>query len=302
MPQNWLRYLFLITIITALFFASDAPVRADDIDDVLSLVNQERAAIGLSPLALHPALNTAALNHARDMFINDYFSHTGLNCSNPSTRIAATGYVYTLAGENIATGYKTPLAVMRAWMESPGHRANILHGSFVHMGLARVGDYWVQTFGQPGTGTGQYDPACLSRLAGQMPSLSVLDATSAANEILIEVPPLAAGLYLNDLDAPAAPIAIFCNGTGPDSGLSIWRYENDDAIAAISLSGQRLAREVSAAIGGQQNRMFATTGNISLWALSTGEFQVQYIDPMTPDYQYAFIFPATICGNLLPAG
>lgn len=135
---------------------------------VLQLVNQERTKRNLKPLSLSEKLDTAADLHSKDMAMNDYFSHTGKNGSSPGTRIEKAGYTkWTTWGENIAAGQTTPESVVRAWMNSPGHRANILNPRFTHMGLGytflandtgRVNyrHYWTQTFAAGDPNPGQY--------------------------------------------------------------------------------------------------------------------------------------------------
>ncbi len=118
---------------------------------VLSLVNAERAKAGCGAVTLNGRLNAAALAHSQDMSANDYFSHTGLNGSQPWDRAEAAGYDYRSIGENIAYGYGSAERVMNGWMNSSGHRANILNCNFTEMGLGHVaaGDYWTQLFGRP---------------------------------------------------------------------------------------------------------------------------------------------------------
>jgi len=124
--------------------------------ELLSLVNQDRANNGLPPLTIDPLLNTAAQAHAQDMADKEFFSHTNLDNWSPWQRMDYYGIEYSSAGENIATGHDTPSQVETAWMDSPGHMANILGDSFGKIGLGIVpsnpsdryypGYYWVQTF------------------------------------------------------------------------------------------------------------------------------------------------------------
>ena len=127
---------------------------------VVDLVNQERAKVGCSPLAMNTALNNAALGHSEDMARNDFFSHTGSDGSLPWDRMTRAGYQWSGAGENIAAGYVTPEDVMNGWMGSAGHRANILNCSFRDIGVGytylandtgsvNYFHYWTQVFGAP---------------------------------------------------------------------------------------------------------------------------------------------------------
>ncbi len=126
--------------------ANMAPTSSDIASVVaatLCLVNDERIRFGESALIEDPRLAAAALGHSRDMDARDYFSHVSPTGSTLLTRIEASGFIpngnvgYTL-GENIAWGtlwLGTPKGIVKAWMESPGHRANILNGSFRYTGV-----------------------------------------------------------------------------------------------------------------------------------------------------------------------
>lgn len=114
--------------------ASDANA-AQLANEVLALVNQERAANGLAAVTLNAQLNQAAQRHSFDMGCKFFLSHTGSDGSDPGARIDATGYYWLTWGENVAAGYSTAATVMNGWMNSPGHRANILNGSFTEMGI-----------------------------------------------------------------------------------------------------------------------------------------------------------------------
>ena len=122
---------------------------------VFDLVNQERAVNGLHALNCDDRLVLAARNHSEDMVENNYFSHTSLDGRQFFTRITNAGYLWSNAGENIAAGYGTPQAVMNGWMNSSGHRANILDSTFCDLGVGYAygasttyGDYWTQDFGR----------------------------------------------------------------------------------------------------------------------------------------------------------
>ncbi|MGI9430836.1 MAG: CAP domain-containing protein, partial [Myxococcota bacterium] len=122
--------------------------------DVVLLVNAERANEGLAPLAIDDRLTASAQKHAQDMAQNDFFSHTGSNGSRFNERIADEGYSGGALAENIAAGYSSPAAVVEGWMNSTGHRANILNGGLRHIGVGHVqqsgtqyGQYWSQSFG-----------------------------------------------------------------------------------------------------------------------------------------------------------
>ena len=118
--------------------------------EVFTLLNQERAVQGLHLLAADTALIAAARAHSQDMSQNNYFSHTNLQGKSAGQRMLEAGYSLNAWGENIAAGFTTPASVMNAWMNSPGHRANILGASFcdVGVGYESQGGYWTQDFGR----------------------------------------------------------------------------------------------------------------------------------------------------------
>lgn len=115
---------------------------------VANLVNQERAKAGLPALTLNWELSRVARYKSQDMHDKKYFSHTSPTYGSPFNMITSFGISYRTAGENIAKGQSTPQEVMNAWMNSPGHRANILNASFTKIGVGYVADgkYWTQLF------------------------------------------------------------------------------------------------------------------------------------------------------------
>jgi len=114
----------------------------------VDLVNAERAKAGCSPVTLEARLTQAAQAHSEDMAAHQNMSHTGSDGSSPGDRITRAGYDWRAYGENVAYGYATPEQVMDAWMNSPGHRANILDCDYQEIGVghAQPGDYWTQDF------------------------------------------------------------------------------------------------------------------------------------------------------------
>jgi uncharacterized protein YkwD len=122
--------------------------------EVVRLVNVERAKTGCSPVAANDALAKAARDHSTDMAKNNYFSHTSLDGTQFADRISRAGYQWRGAGENIAKGQRTPADVMNAWMNSSGHRANIVNCGFRDLGVGLAYDgtntpLWTQDFGTP---------------------------------------------------------------------------------------------------------------------------------------------------------
>lgn len=110
----------------------------------------------VSPLTWNDRLFSAAARHSRDMATNNYFSHTGLDGRSPSQRIAAEGYAWSWAGENIAAGQQTVTSVMNGWLASAGHCANIMRAEYRDVGVSCVqqngstyGKYWTMALARP---------------------------------------------------------------------------------------------------------------------------------------------------------
>ncbi|WP_369405010.1 CAP domain-containing protein [Piscibacillus salipiscarius] len=117
---------------------------------VVELVNQERQERGLQPLKASSELSDVAREKSRDMAKNNYFSHTSPTYGSPFDMMKQFGIDYRTAGENIAMGQTTPEQVMNGWMNSDGHRKNILSSNFTHIGVGYVESngqtYWTQMF------------------------------------------------------------------------------------------------------------------------------------------------------------
>lgn len=116
--------------------------------EVIRLVNAERAKYGLAALQEDAALTRTARMKSQDMRDNRYFDHNSPTYGTPFQLMKSQGISYRTAGENIAMGYATPEAVVNAWMNSSGHRANILNSSYTKIGVGYVesGNYWTQHF------------------------------------------------------------------------------------------------------------------------------------------------------------
>ncbi|MFE0949163.1 CAP domain-containing protein [Streptomyces mutabilis] len=120
--------------------------------EVVDRTNRERGRAGLRALAVDPRLTAAAQAHSADMAARDFYSHTDPDGGAPWDRAAAAGAARRTVGENIACGQRSAADVVEGWMNSPGHRANILEADFTHIGIGlagggRAGTYWTQLFG-----------------------------------------------------------------------------------------------------------------------------------------------------------
>ena len=122
------------------------------------LVNQERARYHLPPMHQVQKLTHSAQSYTTEMVREDFFSHTAPNGSTPETRISATGFRWSWAGENIASGFPTPTSVVTEWMQSQGHCYNLLAPVFSDIGIgvspqpvaeASGPATWTQDFGLP---------------------------------------------------------------------------------------------------------------------------------------------------------
>jgi uncharacterized protein YkwD len=119
---------------------------------VVDLVNAERAKAGCGALKINSKLMTAAQRHSQDQADHQNMTHDGSDGSDAGDRLDRVGYAWRSYGENVAWNQKTPAAVMDAWMNSPGHRANILNCGFTEIGVGIAtsnGPYWTQDFGTP---------------------------------------------------------------------------------------------------------------------------------------------------------
>jgi uncharacterized YkwD family protein/spore coat assembly protein SafA len=122
--------------------------------EVVKLVNVERSKQGLQPLKENWQLSRVARYKSADMAAKNYFSHTSPTYGSPFRMMESFGIKYSSAGENIAYGQKTPQQVMTAWMNSPGHRSNIMSPSYSQIGVGYATNksgtpYWTQMFIRP---------------------------------------------------------------------------------------------------------------------------------------------------------
>lgn len=126
---------------------------------LIALINQERANQGIAPLTTSSQLTAAARQHSRDMACNDFFSHTGSDGSSPFDRMAWSGFSFTAAAENIYAGsgsYNSPHQAFNGWMNSSGHRTNMLNPTYTHVGIGYIynasstyGGYFTANFARP---------------------------------------------------------------------------------------------------------------------------------------------------------
>ena len=155
------RKVFAVTIVAAAVVAGGAvqagPAFAADpgmVRGVVAITNSMRARAGCGPVTLSRRLSNAARGHSREMAGRGYFSHGSPGGTSPGGRVNSAGYRWSAYGENIAWGQQNARSVMHDWMNSPGHRANILNCRFRNVGVAvaynsRGVPYWTQDFASP---------------------------------------------------------------------------------------------------------------------------------------------------------
>jgi uncharacterized protein YkwD len=156
---SWAKALAL-----ACLLAAPIPVAASPADTVLASINAARAKAGCKPLRFDARLMAAAKSHARAMAEQNFFGHSGRDGSRFPARLQRQGYAYRTAAENIAAGQTSAGAVVKSWLQSAGHRRNILNCRMVDTGIAVVYQaddkplrgsryplryYWVQVFAAP---------------------------------------------------------------------------------------------------------------------------------------------------------
>lgn len=157
-PPSWLKVLLVALTLSA------NPAHAGPAESVLSAINAARAKAGCPALRMNPKLMAAAKSHARAMAEQNFFGHAGKDGSRFSSRIKRQGYSYRAAAENIAAGQSSVSQVVGGWLNSAGHRRNILNCGMRETGIALVYQpddkpmrgsryplryYWVQVFAAP---------------------------------------------------------------------------------------------------------------------------------------------------------
>lgn len=197
---------------------------ADSAQRVAALVNQARAANGLTPLRYSDRLSEAALVRARE--IPSLFSHTRPNGTSCFTAISEAGIAYRTAGENIAYGQRSADEVMEAWMNSSGHRANILGKDFAYIGVGVVYEngtyYWTQFFAASDDLSGEVVTTASTAAPTTVPSMTTtvpvttVSTTSSETVSREETEPTSA-VYPREI-AGEAPCDETADGCGEDRG------------------------------------------------------------------------------------
>lgn len=153
LPRTTLRCSVTVGVIALLSACDGADPTAPEISELpaevqafVAEMNDHRASVGCPELAWNGAVAEVALDHSRDMVRRDYFSHYSPEGTSPFERLQSAGIGYSRAAENIAYGYPTGEAVLQAWLNSAGHRANIENCSLLEHGVGLEGTHWTHLF------------------------------------------------------------------------------------------------------------------------------------------------------------
>jgi LysM repeat protein len=291
------RRFFVVMLIFLGMSLITTNVNASDTQAILTLVNQARASNGLSPLQVDTCLQNAANAHATDMANSNYFSHTGLNGSSPTSRANAAGYSGGV-GENIAAGNGSAQTTFDQWMSSSGHRSNILNASYQTIGIgyaynasSTYGHYWVQVFGlstsacSSGTTT---TPTTQTTTGTTYTETTNTGTTNTTKQILNPF-----NTWDGRLNDDIAPAIVYCSNTD----FEVWTLDalGTGGIFSFDVSRTQVATTLNQAISSGVNTRIAGNGNQALWALASREIQLQV---QQNGGTYDFVFPADACGGL----
>lgn len=123
-----------------------ARIQSSNASQVVTLVNKERVKAGLKPLIVHSNLTKMAKDKAINMYHSKYFSHMSPQFGSPFDMMDSYNITYEYAGENLAKGQRTASEVVKDWMDSPGHRSNILNSHYTLIGVGYYNGYWAEEF------------------------------------------------------------------------------------------------------------------------------------------------------------
>jgi uncharacterized protein YkwD/uncharacterized protein YegL len=207
--------------------------------EVIDLTNQERLSAGLPLLVINPLLGQAAQSHAEAMANGDFFDHKNpITGSEPGDRITDNGYQWIAYGENIAMGQQTPQDVVLSWMDSEGHRKNILSTDYTEIGVGYFqspdnskGPYWVQNFGSSAENAG-----LLSQQSTTTPSIAtpvILDTSSSSSDFVVMT--VVADPLEADVEGPIS-VEIKLSGDSTNCGESVV-VKPVDVILVLDHSG-----------------------------------------------------------------
>lgn len=167
---------------------------------VIDLTNQQRLDSGLKILHYNPTLSLSAIEKAKDMFANDYWAHNSPQGKTPWDFLKDQGYEYSVAGENLAKDFYDTDSMIRAWMNSPTHRENILNSKYQEIGIGVVNGVLngvkttlvVQHFGTPLSGI-------VSNSKTASPPVYAVEAVSGVNEVSVNKDPIISPLKISQI-------------------------------------------------------------------------------------------------------
>ncbi|MEX0621698.1 MAG: CAP domain-containing protein [Candidatus Woykebacteria bacterium] len=205
------------------------------VSDVIHLTNSERKVNNLSSLKANSALSQAAALKAKDMFQDDYWDHFAPDGTSPWYFFGLVGYKYTWAGENLARDFATSSGVVSAWMDSSGHRANILNGNFTEIGVAVANGNLqgedttlvVQLFAKPVVAAAAVEASPNNQTSGAQPAK--IEAKANVPEKIAEPPQEGSETSL------AGPVVSTNLGADNISVLSLFRDSTTSQKVTISL-------------------------------------------------------------------
>lgn len=154
------RYQFTLNTTPVTTLNSSTSSNSSIINEIVSLTNSYRQQNGLAPVTLNSQLSNAAQTHTQNMALQDFVNHTGTDGGTVAQRVSNTGYGWSLVAENIAAGYRTAADVVQGWIDSPGHRENLLNASVTEIGVGyyflendtgntNYNYYWTQVLADP---------------------------------------------------------------------------------------------------------------------------------------------------------
>lgn len=276
--------LLLLTLFITVLPA--APVLANAA--VIPLINNQRVNAGLQPLTVDARLDVAALRHSNDMAAGQFLDHVGSDGSRVGDRVLDAGYQYSAIGENILFRSDNDAGgAFSQWWNSTPHRANMMSPSFAHVGIASVQ-----------SGSGQwYFTLVLAAPPGYAPP-----PTSPQQDLFLYGIGLEPALMDGRLnaDSAGAPTVIYC--TVSPRGFEIWRVNlSSQGMRIFTVTAQQAANGLATARTSGVHVELARSGDISLWALTSNELQLQGNDLRDPSKKYNFVFDSGACGPL-PSG
>lgn len=269
----------LVVILAALLIFQPSSIASASEFELLAILNQARNNAGTHSLTMNNQLVSAAARHSNDMATNDFLDHVGSDGSTLAQRMTDAGYNYVAGAENILYRYDTSAqGAFDQWFNSPGHNANMMNSAYCDVGIVRA----------QGPGGKQYYTMVLGRQPGQ-------DCSAVTGSNVAGAPVAVDGIFqdmrINQSDL-AAPATAYCT----TEGISLYTIINSEGERVLRLTRSQLGSALNNAIATRTNVLIGQARNVSLYALSSNEFQLVAFEPSGRQYNY--IFPSRLCGPL----